>query len=115
MTSSPRLIIDLVSDPVCPWCYVGLQSYFQAKQTLNQEFELITRLRPYQLNPDTPLEGADREAYYAKKFPDPAFRDEMRVRLVERGGSHRPYLRSINPEKIAKHARGASRLALGAL
>jgi len=83
MTTPPRLLVDLVSDPVCPWCYVGLKSYFKAKQALDQEFQLVTRLRPYQLNPDTPLEGADREAYYAKKFPDPAFRNEMRARLVQ--------------------------------
>ena len=107
MIISPRLIIDLVSDPVCPWCYVGLQSYFQAKKKLDQEFELITRLRPYQLNPDTPLEGADREAYYAKKFPDPAFRDEMRARLVEAaeaiGFTFDPSIPKKLPNTLAAH------------
>lgn len=83
MTSLPRLLVDIVADPVCPWCYVGLKSFAAARADLAKTFDLLPRYRPYQLNPDTPAGGADRNAYYAKKFPDRALRDRMRIRLTE--------------------------------
>ena len=73
----PRLLVDIVTDPVCPWCYVGLHGFFRARDQLKDEFLVLPRLRAYQLNPDTPAEGVDREAYYAKKFPDENQRREM--------------------------------------
>ncbi|MEZ5894207.1 MAG: DsbA family oxidoreductase [Parvularculaceae bacterium] len=77
----PRLIVDIVADPVCPWCYVGLKSFQVAKEKLKDEFIVLPRIRAYQLNPDTPMEGVDRRAYYAKKFPDEAFREQMQMQL----------------------------------
>ena len=73
----PRLLVDIVSDPVCPWCYVGLKSFIAAKERLKNEFIVLPRYRAYQLNPDTPAEGVDRQAYYARKFPDEAQRTQM--------------------------------------
>lgn len=73
----PRLLVDIVSDPVCPWCYVGLKSFGLARVRLASEFIVLPRIRAYQLNPDTPAEGVDRRAYYAKKFPDEKQRAEM--------------------------------------
>lgn len=73
----PRLLVDIVSDPVCPWCYVGLKAFLQTRDMMAGEFQLLPRIRAYQLNPDTPMEGVDRVAYYAKKFPDAAQREQM--------------------------------------
>lgn len=73
----PRLLVDIVSDPVCPWCYVGLKSFQHARDQLAGEFQILPRIRAYQLNPDTPMDGVDRVAYYAKKFPDEAQRAQM--------------------------------------
>lgn len=73
----PRLLVDIVSDPVCPWCYVGLKSFQLARDRLRDDFIVLPRIRAYQLNPDTPADGVDRRAYYAKKFPDEAQRAEM--------------------------------------
>ncbi|MEO1136150.1 MAG: DsbA family oxidoreductase [Pseudomonadota bacterium] len=79
MTSSdrPRLLVDIVADPVCPWCYVGLKSFQIAADKLKQDFVILPRIRAYQLNPDTPEAGVDRREYYEKKFPDKAQRAEM--------------------------------------
>ncbi len=77
MTERARLLVDIVADPVCPWCYVGLKSFMAAKERLKDEFIVLPRIRAYQLNPDTPAEGVDRQAYYAKKFPDAAQRAQM--------------------------------------
>ena len=73
----PRLLVDIVADPVCPWCYVGLHSFLNARDQLKDEFAVLPRLRAYQLNPDTPTEGVDLQAYYDKKFPDKAQRAQM--------------------------------------
>ena len=73
----PRLLVDIVSDPVCPWCYVGLKAFQHARDKIINEFQVLPRIRAYQLNPDTPMEGVDRRAYYEKKFPDEAQRQEM--------------------------------------
>jgi predicted DsbA family dithiol-disulfide isomerase len=85
MTAKPRLVVDIVADPVCPWCFVGLNSFLRAKQSLSEEFEIIPRWRAYQLNPDTPPEGADRKAYYREKFPDENYLNEARARIKETG------------------------------
>ncbi|MEL7488028.1 MAG: DsbA family oxidoreductase [Pseudomonadota bacterium] len=103
----PRLLVDIVSDPVCPWCFVGLNAFFIAKETLSETHDVVARLRPYQLNPDTPLEGADRRAYYAKKFPDPAFRDDMRAQLMaaaeDAGAPFDPMGPTHLPNTLAAH------------
>ncbi len=66
----PRMLVDIVADPVCPWCYVGLKSFQHARDRLSDAFQILPRIRAYQLNPDTPAEGVDRPAYYEQKFPD---------------------------------------------
>lgn len=76
-----RLLVDIVSDPVCPWCYVGLKSFQHARDRISDEYQVLPRIRAYQLNPDTPKEGIDRVAYYAKKFPDEKKRAEMVIAL----------------------------------
>lgn len=73
----PRLLVDIVSDPVCPWCYVGLKSFQHARDRIADAYQVLPRIRAYQLNPDTPMEGVDRVAYYARKFPDEAQRAQM--------------------------------------
>lgn len=69
MSKAP-LIVDIVADPVCPWCYVGLRSFLAARDALAGEFDVLARMRPYQLNPGLPAEGVDRRAFYREKFPD---------------------------------------------
>lgn len=77
----PRLLVDIVSDPVCPWCYVGLKSFQVARDRLADRFQILPRVRAFMLNPDTPAEGIDREAYYQKKFPDARQREEIALKL----------------------------------
>jgi predicted DsbA family dithiol-disulfide isomerase len=72
-----RLLVDIVADPVCPWCYIGLKSFQLAKERIKSEFIVLPRIRAYQLNPDTPAAGVDRRAFYEKKFPDEAQRAQM--------------------------------------
>ena len=59
--------LDIVIDVVCPWCYVGKK---QLDKALAMRPGIITQkhYRPYQLAPETPVEGVNRKDYYRKKF-----------------------------------------------
>ena len=60
------LTIDVVSDVVCPWCYLGEK---RLEQALAEEAgPVVVRWRPYQLDPTIPEGGLDRAEYMAKKF-----------------------------------------------
>ena len=67
----PRLgtRIDIVSDAICPWCYIGKRHLERALATLAEEgLTFQVHWNPFQLNPDMPKEGRDRAAYRAWKF-----------------------------------------------
>ncbi|HNR21952.1 MAG TPA: DsbA family oxidoreductase [Steroidobacteraceae bacterium] len=61
------MLVEVFSDTVCPWCYVGKHRFEQA---LGQRADLAVEVRwlPFELNPDMPVEGADRAQYLAAKF-----------------------------------------------
>lgn len=63
-----NLDIQITSDFICPWCWIGEANLEQALQTLDT-YE-ITRLLfvPYLLNPDMPVEGKNRKIYRTEKF-----------------------------------------------
>ena len=61
------LRIDVVSDVVCPWCYIGKSRLDRALQQLG-ELPVAVHWRPYFLNPWVPATGMDRDAYLAAKF-----------------------------------------------
>ena len=63
---SEPLTIDIVSDVVCPWCYLGEK---RLEAALKDEAGPVTvRWRPYQLDPTIPEGGLDRAEYMEKKF-----------------------------------------------
>ena len=66
MTDTP-LPIDVVSDVVCPWCYIGKRRLEQAI-ALKPEIPVEVHFRPYFLNPWVPREGISREQYLITKF-----------------------------------------------
>jgi predicted DsbA family dithiol-disulfide isomerase len=61
------LPIDVVSDIVCPWCYIGKRRLEQAI-ALNPDVPVEVRWRPYFLNPWVPREGMSRADYLTRKF-----------------------------------------------
>ena len=61
--------IDIVSDAICPWCYIGKRQLERALAILASEgLHFSVHWNPFQLNPDMPREGRDRAAYRAMKF-----------------------------------------------
>ena len=59
--------IDIYSDPVCPWCYIGKRRLEHALAQ-RDEHKPVIRWRAFQLNPDMPSSGLDRARYLALKF-----------------------------------------------
>ncbi|ASP91382.1 DsbA family oxidoreductase [Sinorhizobium meliloti] len=68
--------IDIVSDVVCPWCYLGKNRLDQAIANVAGEINVAIQWRPYQLNPDLPPEGIDHKEHLAAKLGGQAAVDE---------------------------------------
>ena len=61
------MLIDIVSDAVCPWCYVGKRR-LEAALATRPDLTVDIAWHAFQLNPDMPDGGMDRESYLASKF-----------------------------------------------
>jgi Predicted dithiol-disulfide isomerase involved in polyketide biosynthesis len=59
--------LDIFSDPVCPWCYIGKAHLDRALET-RPDHPFLIEWHPFQLNPDMPPEGMDRRSYLETKF-----------------------------------------------
>ena len=74
--------LDIFSDPICPWCYIG-------KSTLDRALEshaghpFVIEWHPFQLNPDMAPEGVDRAAYLEAKFGGRARAIEIYARVEQ--------------------------------
>jgi predicted DsbA family dithiol-disulfide isomerase len=69
MMNEAGLRIDIVSDAICPWCYIGKRQLERALTMLADEgLHFSIHWNPFQLNPDMPTEGRDRAAYRMQKF-----------------------------------------------
>lgn len=63
-----RVTIDIVSDVVCPWCYLGKARLELAIAEVQDEIGVDINWRPYRLNPDHPPEGVDHQSDLARKL-----------------------------------------------
>lgn len=75
--------IEIISDTVCPWCFIGKRQLERAVQDM-QEVRTRVSWKPYFLDPSVPREGVDAREYLAAKFghPDAAERLRGRIRSV---------------------------------
>jgi predicted DsbA family dithiol-disulfide isomerase len=81
--TSAGLRIDIVSDAICPWCYIGKRQLERALATLADEgLNFSVHWNPFQLNPDMPREGRDRASYRIMKFGSPERVREMDDRVA---------------------------------
>lgn len=63
-----RLTVEVASDVVCPWCYIGKRRLEKALKLLEGEVSVDLRWLPFQLNPGMPREGMPRAQYRKSKF-----------------------------------------------
>ncbi len=59
--------LDILSDPICPWCYIGKTQLDRALEA-HPDHPFSIEWHPFQLNPDMPAEGIDRRTYLETKF-----------------------------------------------
>ena len=80
-----RMRIDIVSDAICPWCWIGKTNLEAALEELGWEAEV--HWHPYQLNPDMPAEGVDRPTYRTQKFGSLAASAEKDAQVAQAGAA----------------------------
>lgn len=86
MEDKQTIAVDVVSDVVCPWCYVGQKRLDKAIATL-PTVDVQVRWRPFQLDPTIPPEGKDRKAYMKAKFGDGDRLEQVHANLVSLGAA----------------------------
>jgi predicted DsbA family dithiol-disulfide isomerase len=75
--------IDIYSDIVCPWCYVGKRRLERALTSVGSDIHVIWR--PFQLNPTMPSDGMDRTTYLKAKFGSLEVFGRMEEQLLAAG------------------------------
>ena len=105
------LTIDIVSDVVCPWCFIGkrkLEAALQLPQAANLP-PVHIRWHPFQLNPDLPQEGVPRKQYLEDKFGGPERAKEIYARV---GAAGQAVGLQLNFDAIQQQAKTLSAHAL---
>lgn len=67
MTETTTVKLDIMSDPICPWCYIG-KAHLDKALAERQDHPFTIEWHPFQLNPEMPAGGMDRRAYLEAKF-----------------------------------------------
>src|SRR6187397_3513912 len=76
--------IDVISDAICPWCYIGKRQLERALDILEKnKLRFTVAWHPFQLNPDMPAEGVDRQQYRLAKFGSAERSRQMDARITE--------------------------------
>ena len=76
--------IKIISDTVCPWCFIGKRRFERALEMRPQD-NLQIVWQPFQLNPTMPTEGMERKSYLAAKFGGPERAERQNERLHQTG------------------------------
>ena len=74
--------IDVISDTVCPWCFIGKRRLARA-MAMRPDIGFDVRWRPFRLDPTIPREGLDRKAYLHAKFGDGGLVEAHRMLTAE--------------------------------
>jgi predicted DsbA family dithiol-disulfide isomerase len=111
------VVIEMVSDIVCPWCWLGLRRIEEAR-ALAPEVDVRLLFRPYELDPTIPKEGVDYKAYMSSRVSSPEGKERMammRQALIDYGNAenipyrfdavtHRP--NSFDAHRLVRWAQG---------
>src|SRR6202163_2774393 len=108
---SPPVAIDVVSDVVCPWCYIGKRKLEAALSELGRRdtaAEPSVRWHPFQLNPDLPPQGIPRQTYLHTKLGGAARAGEIYARgeavRAEVSMAFDAHRIEIQPNTLAAHS-----------
>lgn len=67
MAEADHIKLDILSDPICPWCYIG-KTHLDRALAQAPDHPFVIEWHPFQLNPEMPQGGMDRRAYLEGKF-----------------------------------------------
>jgi predicted DsbA family dithiol-disulfide isomerase len=79
--------IEVISDVICPWCYLGKRRLEKAIAALDGQHKVRVRWHPFQLNPTMPKEGISRKEYRTRKFGSWKRSLELDSQLIAAGKS----------------------------
>jgi len=71
MSDKPKVMVDIWSDVMCPWCAIGYAKFAKALEQLDGEIEVEARWMPFELNPDMPVEGRTQVEHMARAWSKP--------------------------------------------
>ncbi len=80
--------LDIFSDPICPWCFIGKRRLERALAA-RPDLQIEVHWRAFQLNPEMPAEGMDRQLYLELKFGGPAAAQRIYDTIAEAGVSEK--------------------------
>ena len=86
MSEKQKIEIDVISDVMCPWCYIGKTNLDAAIQQV-EDLEVVVRWRPYQLDSTLPKEGISRSEYLNNKFGGEEGAKQVYGRIKDAGKS----------------------------
>jgi predicted DsbA family dithiol-disulfide isomerase len=66
--TKPTIKVDVISDVVCPWCYIGKRRLEKALNKLDSEYTFEVTYHPFELNPSIPESGINQKQYLSQKF-----------------------------------------------
>jgi predicted DsbA family dithiol-disulfide isomerase len=78
--------IDVISDTVCPWCFIGKRRLMRAMEQ-RPAIAFDVKWRPYRLDPTVPKGGMDRQAYMRAKFGDDPMKIVEMYKLIAQEGA----------------------------
>jgi predicted DsbA family dithiol-disulfide isomerase len=82
---SEPVTIEIISDAICPWCWIGKRHLERAAALLPDGVAIRTVWKPFELNPDMPEGGVDRSAYRLRKFGSLEYSAQLDARVAEAG------------------------------
>jgi predicted DsbA family dithiol-disulfide isomerase len=98
-TTRQQAVIEIVSDVVCPWCFIGKRRLEKALALLDRP-DVRFHWMPFELNPDAPKHGMDRQAHRARKFGSLARAQELEARVAAAGAEEGIQFRFDRIQKI---------------
>ncbi len=86
MNRAPTPItVEIISDAICPWCWIGKRHLERAAELLAGEIVVTPVWKPFELNPDMPKGGVERSAYRLRKFGSLDFSRHLDAQVAEKG------------------------------
>jgi predicted DsbA family dithiol-disulfide isomerase len=77
--------VEIISDAICPWCFVGKRRFGKAVAKLPEGVTVAVRWLPFELNPQMPPGGMDRVAYRSRKFGSLEHSQQLDARIAAVG------------------------------